>query len=379
MDFEPSEEQTMLRDVSRSVLKGHASPEQVRALAGDALSDGGELWRLGTELGWTGLAVPEEHGGSEQGLVELSIVAEELGRAAAPGAFLPSALVALALARSGSAEVRARVLPGLADGSTAATWALAEPGGVWSPELVAATAVRDGEDYVLSGRKTAVQDAEAADWLLVTAQLDGTPASFLVERQTAGVTVRRQRVIDETRAFHGVTLDGVRIPADRLLGGGVAEVQWLADAVAVLTAADALGAAERLLEMTVEYAKVRKQFGRAIGSFQAIKHKCATMLLQVHGARAAIQYAAMALDAGEADSSQAASVAKAFASEGMSRVAGEALQTHGGIGFTWEHDLHLFLRRIKTDEALHGGSAAHQERLVTLMLTDRKESSPVAA
>ncbi len=377
MDFQPSDEQAMLRDVSRSALKSHASPEQVRAMAGDGLADGGELWRTGSELGWTGLALPEEFGGSEQGVVELGIVAEELGRAVAPGAFVPSAVVGLAVVRDGSAGLQAQVLPGLADGSASATWALAESGEGWAVRSVAAKAVRDGDSFVLSGRKTAVQDAGSADWLLVTVRLDGEPASFLVERNAPGVTVRRQRVIDETRAFYQVAFDQVQVPATRLLGGP-AQARWLGDAAAVLTAADALGAAERLLETTVEYVKVRKQFDRPIGSFQAVKHKCADMLMRVQAARAAVQYAAMALDAADPDAARAAAVAKSYASTAMSEVAGEALQTHGGIGFTWEHDLHLYLRRIKTDEALYGDAAVHQERLVELLLAERGSSSDAA-
>ncbi|MYQ35427.1 acyl-CoA dehydrogenase family protein [Streptomyces sp. SID4956] len=368
MDFELSEEQAMLRDVSRSALKSHASPEQVRAMAGDSRGDGGELWRLGGELGWTGLALPEEHGGSGQGLVELCLVAEELGRAAAPDPFLPTAVVGLAVVTSGSGELRETVLPQLAGGSAAAAWALAEPGGGWTAESVRATAVRDGQGFVIDGRKTAVQDADHATWLLVTALLDGEPVSFLVDRGTPGVTVRRQKTLDETRAFHEVRLEAVHVPETRLLGRTAAPTRRLCDAAAVLTAGDSLGAAERLLEMTVEYAKVRKQFGRPIGSFQAIKHKCSDMLMLVRGARAAVHYAAMALDADAEDAGRAASVAKSFASEALSRVAGEALQTHGGIGFTWEHDLHLYLRRVKTNDMLHGSAAAHRERLCALLL-----------
>ncbi|MFJ6852346.1 acyl-CoA dehydrogenase family protein [Streptomyces sp. NPDC091271] len=379
MDFEPSEEQVMLRDVSRSALKSHATPEQVRAMGGDIFAEDGELWRLGAELGWPGLVLPEEQGGAGQGLAELCVVAEELGRAAAPGPFVPSSLVGLALARGGSAAVCSRILPALADGSASAAWAFAEPGGGCTPDTLTTTAVKDGDAYVLDGRKTSVQDAGAAGWLLVTALLDDRPASFVVEAGTAGVSVRRQQVIDETRAFHEVRLERVRVPADGLQSGGPAGVRALYDAAITLTAADALGAADALLDMTVDYVKVRRQFGRAIGSFQAVKHKCATMLMQVHAARAAVHYAAMAWDAGDPGSSRAASVAKSFASQGMSQVAGEALQTHGGIGFTWEHDLHLLLRRVKTDELLYGGSAEHRERLCALLLADRAEAAPARA
>ncbi|MFE2985773.1 acyl-CoA dehydrogenase family protein [Streptomyces sp. NPDC059262] len=369
MDFELNDEQAMLRDVSRSALKAHATPEQVRAAKGTAAGTG--LWRTGAELGWTGLTLPEQYGGSGQGLVELAIVAEELGRSVAPGPFVSTALVGMALAEGRSQDARDAALASLADGSAGAAWALAEHGGVRVPDAVTSTATRDGDTYVLRGRKTAVQDADDADWLLVTAALGGgTPASFLVERAATGTSARRQHVIDETRAFYEVTLDDVRVPDSALIADAALTAR-LFHAYAVLTAADALGAAEHLLDTTVEYAKIRRQFDRPIGSFQAIKHKCADMLMFVQGARAAVQYAAMAWDAGADDAARAASVAKSFTSEAMSEVAGQALQIHGGIGFTWEHDLHLYLRRIKADEALGGDAAVHQDRLCSLLLAAR--------
>ena len=371
MDFELNEEQAMLREVSRSMLKNHSTTEQVRVLA-DAGSDvDDKLWQLASELGWTGLALPERFGGSDQGVAELCLVSEELGRSVTPGPFLTTALVGLAVSRDGDEELRQAVLPDLASGAARASWALAEPGGAWTPESVTVTATADGEGYLLSGAKTAVQDAGTATWLLVTALLDGAPASLLVDASAAGVSTRRQTVLDMTRGLYEVTLDNVAVPASHLLGGGAERVRWLADVAAVLTSADALGVGERLLEMTVDYVKVRHQFDRPIGSFQAVKHKCANMLILAQGARAATYYAAMALDADRPDASRAASVAKSFSSEGMSQLAGEALQTHGGIGFTWEHDLHLYLRRAKTDEALYGDSPAHQQRLTDLLLAAR--------
>ncbi|MFC8435294.1 acyl-CoA dehydrogenase family protein [Streptomyces sp. NPDC057253] len=371
MDFEPSEEQAMLRDVSRATLRDHSGPERTRVLL-DADEDvDARLWKLGADLGWVGLAIPEEYDGAGQGLTELTLVAEELGRAVARGPFLTSALVALAVARGGSAELRAEVLPALAAGSARATWAFAEPAGQWSPRHLLTTATVRGEEFVLRGTKSAVQDAASARWLLVTALLDGVAANFLVDRHAIGVTVRRQRSLDLTRNLYAVSLDEVRVPVGRRLDGGPAAVSGLRDAGAVLTAADALGACEWLLKATVEYAGVRVQFGRAIGSFQAIKHKAADMRMAVQGMRASVHYAAKAADAGSPDASQAASTAKAFACEESSRLAGEALQIHGGIGFTWEHDMHLYLRRVKADEVLYGNAAEHYERVCRLLLDTR--------
>ncbi|GAB2857125.1 acyl-CoA dehydrogenase family protein [Nocardioides pacificus] len=349
MDFELDDEQAMLREVSRSMLTANCPAELVRAVtsAGHDVDD--KLWQRGCELGWTGLLVPEEHDGAGQGLVELCLVTEELGRAVAPGPVAETALVARTLAAH-AAALPDGVLDGLCDGSLRA--AVAHSGAVM--------ATVQGDDLVLDGRVRMVHSAGSTDWLLVVIAGDDARA-VLVE--TATVATRRRATLDETRGWYDVTLEGVRVPLDRAVATG-AEVQTLVDAATVLTAADLLGVGERLLEMTIAYVKVREQFGVAIGSFQAVKHKVADMAKALKGVRAATYYAAMSLDAGLPDASMAASVAKAYASEQVPSLAGEALQTHGGIGFTWEHDLHLYLRRAKVDEALYGDAAAHHERVV---------------
>jgi len=354
VDFELTEEQAALREVSRGLLAVNCPPQLVRSLAAAGQDTDDKLWQRGAELGWTGLAVPEELDGAGQGVVELTLVAEELGRAVAPGPFADSALTALALARAGC---RAELVRSLAVGEVKAS--VAHHGAVvgsW-----------DGDELVLSGRATAVQAAASADWLLVTVAIDhGDRRLVLVDRSSSSASVEPRRTLDETRRWYDVALDGVRVAGSDVITADEAEAGWLADAGAVLTAADSLGVGERLLEMTVGYVKVREQFGRPIGSFQSVKHKVADMLTTLKGARAATYYAAMALDAGVADAAAASSVAKAFTGEGVAALAGEALQTHGGIGFTWEHDLHLYLRRAKVNEVLYGAAAEHYERLVAL-------------
>ena len=350
MDFELTEEQAALREVSRGMLAANCPPHLVRSLASAGAGTDDKLWQRAAELGWTGLAVPAEHDGAGQGLVELCLVAEEIGRAAAPGPFTDTALIALALARSGQEGL----LPALAAGQLKASWA--HHGSV--------AGSGDGGELVLSGRATAVQAATAADWLLVTVARDEGTCLVLLERARACVEARR--TLDETRRWYDVIVDGVRVPAADVVTADPAQVQWLTDAAAVLTAADALGVGERLLEMTVGHVKVREQFGSPLGSFQSVKHKVAGMLTTLKGARAATYYAAMALDAGVPGATASASAAKAFTAEGVATLAGEALQAHGGIGFTWEHDLHLYLRRAKVDEMLHGTAAEHYERLVSL-------------
>src|SRR5829696_2301550 len=354
----------MLRDASRDLLTDRAAVDVLRGQLETEAEVDPALWRLAAELGWVGLLVPEEHGGSGQGLIELALVAEEIGRAVARGPFLPSAIVASAVARGAAPELQDEVLPVLAEGTAWATWAFAEPGLPWTVDGVRCTARAEGRDVVLSGTKTAVQDADGARWLLVTALEDGRPASFLVDRDAAGIEVRRQHTLDLTRSFSEVRFTDVRVPGARRLAGGPAEVQRLLDDACVLAAAQNLGTLERMLEMTVDYVRVRVQFGRPIGSFQAVKQACSAMAMQVQGVRAASYSAAMAADAGAPDAGRAACVAASYASTVAGEVAGSALQLHGGIGFTWEHDLHLFLRRAKADGVLQGDSAVHRDRLV---------------
>ena len=375
VDFRLSDEQLMLRQASRELLADHCSIAAVRAAMTDDGASNPKLWSLAADLGWLGLALPEKSGGSGQGLAELALVAEEIGRAAARGPFVPTMLVGLAVSRLGSPELQADVLPALADGTAAASWAHAEPASAWSVDGVRTTATPEGDVAVLAGSKTLVQDVGDVRWILVTAMLDGEVASFLVDRDDPGVHLRRQQVIDLTRGFWEVRLDQVRVPRERWLTGGVPGLQSLLDAAAVLTSAELLGLGERMMEMTVEYAKVRVQFGRAIGSFQAVKHKCADMRVLLQGVRAATYAAAMLADAGSADASRSASVAKAFASESLLKISGEALQVHGGIGFTWEHDLHLLLRRAKADAVLHGDAATHHERVCAALLNPDPSTS----
>lgn len=349
MDFELTEEQQMLREVSRSMLSAHAPSSLVRAAADSGQDLDAKLWTRGAELGWTGLMVPEENGGAEQGLVEMSLVAEELGRAGTPGPWWETALVARALAASGH-EAAATLLPGLVEGAQRASWA----------SDVQISAVPDGERWLMSGTAPAVHAAGSVDLIALIVSTPHGRALAVID--SAAATLRRRTDIDQTRGWYHLALDAVPVPAERIVSTDQTLLSWLEDAAMTLTAADALGVGERLLEMTVEHAGVREQFGRPLGAFQSVKHKAADMLTVTKGVRAATYYAAMALDADAEDGSLSARIAKAFAGEEISRIAGEALQTLGGIGFTWEHDLHLFLRRAKVDELVGGSpSALHQQ------------------
>lgn len=366
MDFEFTDEQRALQESTRGLLAAKATVAITRRLldSGDDFDPG--LWRQGAELGWPALAVAEEYGGLGQHLVELVIVGVEHGRFLLPSPFIPTVVVADALAGATTLVGRLDMLRELLAGSASATWAFGERGRPWSVDSLRLRARAAGDGYVLTGDKAHVQDAGFARWLLVDAILDGQPARFVMPADTAGVSLQREQTLDVTRAFYDVAFDDVTLPSDSLLSSGpeaACAVNRSAQMAMVLVCAELVGIGERLLEMTGQYVKDRVQFGRAVGSFQAVKHKCATMRLWVQAATAATYYAAMAVDAQAHDHARAVSVAKVYTSDAICRVAGEALQLHGGIGFTWEHDLHLYIRRARTNALLYGDAAHHRELL----------------
>ncbi|MFD4508119.1 acyl-CoA dehydrogenase family protein [Streptomyces sp. NPDC058457] len=353
VDFELSEEQAALREASRDLLTSYCPPHLVRSVLDAGLDVDEKLWNRGARMGWTGLATPEAQGGAAQGLAELCLVAEELGRAAAPGPFVETALASMSAAWGGPdlSDLAVRAATDLGEGRLKA-------GFVHHGCL---TARREGRGLVLTGRATAVHAAACTDWLLVTLTGD-EPYVLLVP--TAAARTERRTTLDLTRSWYDVVFDDVTVPAGQVLSDRPGDATRAVDAMTVLTAADALGVGQRLLEMTVAHVTVREQFGRPLGSFQVVKHKAADMLITLRGLRAATYYAALAFDAGHDDAPMAAAVAKAFASDRLPDVAGEALQCHGGIGFTWEHDLHLYLRRATVDSLVHGTAAHHHQRVL---------------
>jgi alkylation response protein AidB-like acyl-CoA dehydrogenase len=371
VDFTVSDEQRMLVDSSRKLLARESPISRVREL-----SDQGErgyderVWQLGAELGWAGLLIAEEYDGLGRDLVDVALIAVEHGRTVQPGPLIGNALAAVAISQSGRDELCSEVLPRLASGRGVAAWAFAESRQPWDADGVRAVAAEQADGFRLGGIKTAVQDADTAGWILVTAQLGGRLAQFLVDRRAAGVGVRRQRTLDITRRLDEVVFEDVAVPSSALLHTGKqaeAAVAHQNRCGAVLVSADSIGAGEAVLQMTVEYAKTRVQFGRPIGSFQAVKHKCATMRMWLQASKAATYYAAMAVAADADDAEEAASVAKAYTSAAIAALTSEALQVHGGIGFTWEHNLHLYHRRAKANEVLFGDPYLHHERLAAAL------------
>lgn len=378
MRFSFSDEQNALRESARAFLADHSSSEKVRAAMASEFGFDRDVWRrIARDMGWTAITVGEEFGGLGLGTVELVALMEEMGAHLLCSPFFSSiCLGANVIALAGDGDQRAQYLPAIAAGEVIATLAVLEAGGSWEPGGVAATARRNGGEYVLDGVKKFVGDGAAADLLLVVAREVGSAGSsgigvFAVPATAAGLTRRALPTMDQTRHLAEVTLEGVRVPAAALLGGGMNGWPALAsalDVAAIALAAEQVGGADRCLAMAVRYATERVQFGRQIGSFQAIKHKCADMLLRVESARSAAYYAAWAASVGEDELPLLASLAKSYCSEAYFHCAAETLQIHGGVGFTWEYDVHLHFKRARSGESLLGTPAQHRERIARHIL-----------
>jgi alkylation response protein AidB-like acyl-CoA dehydrogenase len=363
-----SAEHDELRQLVREFLRERSPSHEVRRLMEAGVSRDDEAWALlAGQLGLTGIAVPERYGGAGYGPAELGIVLEEMGSALLVAPYFATvALAGQVLAASGDEDAMARWLPRIADGSLTATLAIAEESGSWDLAEVAATARPAGGGWAVTGAKLFVIDGDTADLLLVVAHAPDGPGVFAVDRGAPGVESARLDTLDLTRALASVTLgeaSAVRVGAGRDAAAWLSEVQ---DLTLAALAAEQLGGAARCLDLAVGYAKVREQFGRPIGSFQAIKHKCANLLLEVECGRSAVYYASEALAGKEEDAALAAVLAYVHCSQAFTRAAKECIQIHGGIGYTWEHDAHLYLRRAKSSELLFGPPARQRKRLAEL-------------
>ncbi|MER5754557.1 acyl-CoA dehydrogenase family protein [Streptomyces sp. NPDC002088] len=386
MTLTHTKEHDELRSALRRLLADKSPSAAVRRWMESGEGYDPALWRqLAGQLGLMGIAVPEEYGGSGGGAVELGVVLEELGRALLPSPYFATvALAGQALTASGDAAAKARWLPGIASGELTATVAVAEGSGSWRIEDVATTATRvDGESWTVSGTKVFVVDGDTAGLLLVVADTDAGPGLFAVESGVPGVARTPLDTLDPTRRQARIDLDeapAVHVGPD---GDATAYLRTALDLAAVALASEQVGGAQACLDAAVEYAKTRVQFERPIGSFQAVKHACADMLLAVEAARSAAHHAA-SVAAGEsarepasspaeepaeepAELPAAAALAAAYCAGTYTHAAKQNIQIHGGIGYTWEHDAHLHLRRAKTSEQLLGAPAAHRARLADLV------------
>jgi alkylation response protein AidB-like acyl-CoA dehydrogenase len=375
MELEFTTEQDELRDGVRAMLVGECTPSFVRAVVEEGASTDA-LWKHMCELGWPALTIAEEHGGLGLGSVELAVVLEELGRVLAPGPFVPTVTQFAPFVReAGTEEQRARFLAPLAEGTLTGTLALTEEHAGLDVAAITATATPAGGGWQLRGRKTGVLGADLADQIVVIARVDtgdeGDGVAAFVVPATA-VEIVPLAAMDATRGLATLVLDGASIDADRLLGApGPDTEQAIAhalDEAIVALALECVGTCQAIFDMTLEYAKHREQFGAPIGSFQAIKHKLADMLVALERARSTGYFAALTIAEHDPRHAEAAATAKIAASQCQRLLAKEGIQIHGGIGYTWEHDMHLHVRRVKTDAQLLGTEAEQTARLADLLL-----------
>jgi len=355
-----------LRDAVRAFLLAKSGEEDVRKLMESEPTFDPAVWaQLAEQLRLPGLAIPEQYGGDGFGLVELGVVLEEMGRAllCAPY-FATVVLAAHALLLADDPDACARYLPGIAAGRTTATLAVAEREGWWDSARAATEAREQGGRWLLTGQKTFVLDGTTADVLFVVARTAAGPALFAVDRDDAGVRCRPMTTLDATRAQAVVTLDSASAVLVGQPGDARRIVAGVLDVASVALAAEQAGGARKCLEDSAEYARTRYQFGRPIGSFQAVKHTCADMLAEVELAEATAREAARLHDEGDPGFPAAAAAAHVYCSRAYLSVAMENIQVHGGIGFTWEHSAHLYFRRAKSSQLLLGGPAVYHERLL---------------
>jgi len=370
MDFGISDEQQQLKTSAREFLTNECATTYVRKVMASEDGAAPELYAHIAQLGWHGLIIPEKFGGAGLGMLDMALLLEEQGYAAMPGPFLfSSVLAASALKEFGTDELRQKWLPAMAEGKAIGTIAIAEEDDGIEPVSIRTRAAKSGDEVVISGRKMFVPYANLANFVIVVARVGDRideVRSYLIETKAAGVGIKMLKSLDLTRRVCAVDLKDVRAKSSDELQGGAGTLRRIIDIASVAVAADALGGTERALEMAVEYSKVREQFGKPIGSFQALKHAASEIVSELEPARSLLWYAAYALDAEPKATPRAAAMAKARLSEVYSRATDKAVLMHGGIGFTWEHDIHLWFKRSRFDESYFGSPPYHRERVAQL-------------
>jgi alkylation response protein AidB-like acyl-CoA dehydrogenase len=374
MYFDLTDEQQAIKSTAKEFLAARYKSERIRELAASEKGFEQSDWDEMAELGWTGLAVPEEWGGQGLGIVDLAVLFEEMGYALAPSPLFTSTITGLALSLWGSDDQRERYLQPLAAGEKRGVPALMDAGAPAHLGGCLMEAKAEGDGVVLDGEKMLVADAAAADFFLV-ATTDGR--RHLVDAGAEGVTIVAEPSIDITRRLSSVRFENVAVAAGDSLPAEGPDFFAVFHRICVTLAAESTGVAQRTMEMSVEYAKDRKQFDRPIGAYQAVSHRCAQMLLETENSRSAVYGAAWAADAEPESLPLAASIAKAYASDAGWRVPDAAIQVHGGIGFTWEHDLHFFLKRGRQNASMFGDSRMHREMVADAVLADVAEPAAV--
>jgi len=366
MEFDLSKPQKLLKDSAREFLSRHCKPTRVRELMSTETANDDELWQAMADQGWTGLVIPEEYGGLGAELLDLAVVCEEMGNACLPGAFQATVFSSALIDRAASPKQKAQYLDAIAVGSLKATVAQLEETADWDLDAINLKAVRDNGRLLISGRKLFVPDAASADLLICVATNGEAPVILPISKGADGVELKPMPAMDETRKIYEVQFNNVSVNAADVFGADGNARGALVQATQVATVAlcaEMVGGMQWILDTTVEYAKTRHQFGRPIGSFQAVQHQCADMLLMTESARSATYYAAWAVTEGAPNASTAVSIAKAYCSDAFREVGNRGVQVHGGIGFTWEHDLQLYYKRSKAAETMFGDATFHRERI----------------
>ncbi len=376
MDFGFSEEQEILRDSAKRFLADNCSTKFVRQMMADATAHDAGFWSKIVELGWPGLLIPADYGGTGGTFLDMTVIAEEAGKALIPGPFFATALLgAPAIIEGGSEAQKKELLPKIAEGKYIATVALAESSGRFDAGGVELKAVKKGADYVISGEKFFVPDAHVADCIVVAARTGASGENgvtlLMVPAKDKGVTITQLKTVDMTRRLCHIKFDNVTVSGANVLGkegAGWPTMRRTLDIATAALAAEMVGTAQKALDIAVDYAKTRVQFGKPIGSFQAVKHKCVDMMVSVENARSLTYYACWTVDEKLAEAATAVPMAKAYASDMAKNVTSEAIQVHGGIGFTWEHDMHLYHRRALAGEANFGNAPIHRETVAKSLL-----------
>jgi alkylation response protein AidB-like acyl-CoA dehydrogenase len=373
MDFDFSDDQYLFRDTVRSYLsKRFVGPKPSAPRPGRETVD--QLWAGLTELGIFSLLVPEEFGGLGLSFVDLSLILEEFGRALVPSTVIDTPIATDALVRFGSEEQKSELLPAIAEGRMRIAIAVTEPDAGYELDDINTAISRSARDSKLNGKKILVADAARADKLLVVCRSGQTAGLglLLLDAKAVGIGLREHETLDPSGAYHEVDFEDVAVaPRDILIPGqSAAAAQRVLD-VAALTAATLMtGISGAVFDATVEYVKQRNQFGKPLGSFQAIKHRCADMMVSLDSSRSAAYYAAWALVNGAADQAKAVSIAKSFCGDSSRFICDQGTQLHGGMGFTWELGLHFFLRRAKMLEYAYGDATFHRKRVLAETLAE---------
>jgi len=372
MQFGLTETQQVLKNSAREFFSAECPIAEVRRLMETDTAYDAALWQKMAHQGWTGIVFDEEYGGLGLGLVEMAVALEEMGRALLPGPYLSTVLLAgVAIDSAGNPTQKRKYLSRISMGEARATLALLEASARWDPDAVQLDAHPTPSGFVLNGCKMFVPDADAADWLVCAARRGPDLGLFVAARGAPGLTISPLPAIDETRKLYRVAFENVPVAEEDFLAIGDSARAALERALAVATvalAAEMVGGMQRVMEIAVEYAKARKQFGKPIGQFQAVQHLCADMLLLTESSRSAAYHAAWALQERVPESDVAVSIAKAYASDAYREVGNRGIQVQGGMGFTWENNVHLYYKRAKASELMFGDATYHRERIARLAI-----------